>query len=234
MKNLTKWLAFGAVLAAPATLACATPLVPGTTVAASPISVVNDGIVTSITGTLNAGTFSGNYAEYVILDGSNPFNGMCGATDCLTFVLVVSDTAGSPNGIEHVSVGDGGPPFGSLGPGEGFENYSLNVGYIGAAGDMGTDVPLTIDESLYGTVEFNFTGADAVAPGTGTEYLIIQTSASSYTAGNFGAIDSSTDTVAGFVPAAPTPEPNSLLLLGSGLLTSAGYVFKRRREASIL
>lgn len=230
MNSLTKFAAFGAVLAASTTLAFATPLTPGNTVTATSLPFAYTSTVASISGPLTAGTFTGTYSEFVITDADNIFNSECGGSGCLTFVLEInSNSASSPNGIEHVSNGDGGPPFGSLNPGEGFENYSLNVGYE----TMGTgQAPLTVDESLYGTVEFNFTGADAIAPGSYADFLVIETNATNFTAGNFAAIDSSTATVEGFVPAATTPEPNSLLLLGTGLLGAAGMLFQRRRNAS--
>ena len=223
MNGLTKLVALGAVVAASSSLASATILTPGGPAeTATTIASFNTGIVTGTNGALSARTFTGTYISAVIHDSANPFNSQCGAAGCLTFVFDVSNNASSPNGIEHVSDGDG----------TGFQFNQINVGYSNGNGQLGAAVPLTVDETVNGTVAFNFTGSDAIAPGTGSVYLIVQTNASNYMLGNLGVIDSSTDTETGYVPMAATPEPNSLVLLGSGLVGAAGMLFSRRRNAA--
>lgn len=185
---------------------------------------MNDGILDHVSGNLSALTFTGTYTEYVIKDGSNPY----GAND-LTFVIAVTNNSTSQNGMEHVSDGDGGPSF-AMYP-------SVNTGYLSSISGLPTlgatdkDAPVSVDETIYGTVEFNFTGFDAIAQGTGTQYLVIQTPATNFTFGNLGVIDSSTDTVVGLIPAAATPEPSSLMLLGTGLFGGAASLLRRRRNA---
>jgi hypothetical protein len=222
MTSLIRYIALGAVAAASTPLAFATPVTPGgpTVTASNAITVINNGVVASVSGNLSAATYTGTYFEYVIHDGANPY----GVND-LTFVIAVSNNASSPNGIEHVSNGDGNPSF-ALFP-------SVNVGYLAGPGDLGTDVPLSVDETVFGTVEFNFTGTDAIAAGTGTQFLVIQTAATNYEPGLIGVIDSSTDTVDGFVPALPTPEPSSLALLGTGLMGGATTLLRRRRTKTL-
>lgn len=226
MKGLSRFAALGAVALASSSLAFATPVTPGgpTVTATNTITVTNDGVVASTSGTLTALTYTGTFVEYVIRDGSNPYG-----TDDLTFLISVSNNAGSPNGIEHVSNGDGPASFAIL--------PSVNVGYLAGSIDgvanKGSDAPITIDETDYGTVEFNFTGTDAIGAGTGTQYLVIQTGATNYQPGYLSVIDSSTDTVTGFVPAAAAPEPNSLALLGTGLIGGASALMRRRRNSAI-
>ncbi len=223
MKGLTKLVALGAVVAASASVASATPITAGQTVTADSTINANPGTILAsvVGGSLNAATYTGSYNEFVYTDTTSPYASSCGSS-CLTFVFTFSNNASSPNAIERASDGDGI---------DSFAGFETNVGYHVGAGDYGSDAPDTIDETLFGTIEFNFPATDAVAPGTGTAYLVIQTNATQFAPGFFGVIDSSTDTVAGYVPMAATPEPNSLVLLGTGLAGAAGLLFMRRRTA---
>jgi hypothetical protein len=222
MTSLRKVMIFCAFAAASASFAHATPITPGgpAVTATNAITVTNDGTVGSISGTLSAPTFTGTYTELVIRDGSNPYG-----NDRLTFLITVSSDASSANGIEQISAGDGPGSFGRF--------PTVNVGYLAGAGEKGTDVPLTILETDYGTVAFDFTNTDAIAPGTGTQYLVIQTAATDFTTGYIGAIDSSTSTVDGYVPVGPTPEPSSLALLGTGLIGGTSILLRRRRTVAL-
>lgn len=209
-------------------MAFATTVTPGgPTVTPTPgITVTIDGgFLAQTTGTFNATNTkgqsfeTGNYEVLVGKDLSNPF----GADD-LTFIITASNNGSSVNGIEHISMGDG----------TGFKNVSVNVGYGNDGNAYGNDAPVSADETIYGTVEFNFPGGSAIAPGAGSQYLVIQTSATNFTFGNLGIIDSATATVDGYVPApstATTPEPSSLMLLGTGLIGGASTLLRRRRKA---
>ena len=219
MKSFTQFAYSFTIAAAFTPFAFATTITPGSpsVTATNAITVANDGIVATITGTLTADTFTGSYTEFVIKDGSNPYG-----VDDLTFLISVANNPGSRNGIEDISTGDGAGTF-ALFP-------SVNVGYLAGPGDYGTDSPITIDETIYGTVQFNFTGPDAILPGTGTQYLVIQTAATNFQNGNIAAIDSSSDTVPGYVPSAITAEANSFLLLGTGLASGALFLLRRPRQ----
>ena len=214
--------ALGALVAVGA--ADATPISSGGSVTAAPVTYTVGSILASyqnVAFTSQAAnlapTFSGTYSEDVFKDTSNTLCGSLG--NCLTFRIQVTNGAASQDGIETVTSG----PFSKA--------FTYNVGYNAIVGD---NAPLTISDSIFGAMAFSFTSnsntGNIIMPGSSSDYLIIQTSATNYTAGSISFQDSQTATVNGFIPAAAVPEPATwgLMLVGFGAI---GAMTRRRRPA---
>lgn len=177
----------------------------------SPVTGITGSVVNSISGTYaevnvsNTTVGTGTYEAWVLSgDSTNAWGG-------LDFIIQVNPSTGD---IGRVTTSP-------------FDSFLVDAGYttkLNGVSSPGTDAPSNMDRNSSNVIGFNF--IPAMTSG-GSEYLVIQTNAASYTLGSISIIDSGTDNVLGFAPTA-VPAPASLWG-GAGLLGLMGIFGMRRR-----
>jgi hypothetical protein len=156
--------------------------------------------------------------------GSQAFNLGDGTTGTLD--AQVGTLPGNPNGgltfiyqfhvstglVEHLSSAS-------------FASFLTDVAFDNSGG---TIAPATVNRSGAfdngKVVEFN----GQWIPGQTSAVLIINTDAKTFTSGTIGIIDGGAQTLVGFAPVTLVPEPASLFLFGSSLLSLGGAAVWRR------
>jgi hypothetical protein len=189
-----------------APLGNATVLAPGQFTSSPVATTVAGTLDTTVTSPYSVGPDTGSITEWVVTDATThdlDFIYQVDVTGGLTSQLSVNDYASLPN----------------------VDAYYQTTKLFGTLGAAGTAAPTQIANQAGGSIDFSFGGG--ISSGY-SDLLVVETTATSYTAGEVFAEDGFNAPVPGLL--GPTPEPSSVGLLLGGLF-GLGLLVTRRFRA---
>jgi hypothetical protein len=111
-----------------------------------------------------------------------------------------------------------------------FIGYFVDAGVVTSSPGF---APTSVDRSANGgVIGFNYQNAANLTGSESTQLLVIQTNATSFTAGVLSVQDGLAANGIGFQPSAATPEPVSMSLLGGGLALIGLGRWRRKNKTS--
>ena len=157
-------------------------------------------LLATVSGSGTAPTGPGVTTPFSVSFTESVYRGGTGALcpTCVDFVYNFSNTAPTGNNpIEDITTSN-------------FTGFNITTGYVAGTGVAPTD----FSENAVGTITFDFTSPNAVAPGSSADTFVVFTSATNYAVGTLSFQDGTTlnEPGLGFEPAAAiptstTPEP---------------------------